>query len=64
MVQDAEKLNRAYHDAQWNDTVSEWTRQELNEYILKLNQALGDLNGVIRATGEMRQLAELYESME
>ena len=64
MAEDAGKLNRAYHNAQWNDTVSERARIELNDYIQNLNHALSDLEGIIRAVGEMRKIAEEYESME
>lgn len=64
MAKDAEQLNLAYHEAQWNDSVSEKTRLTLNEYLLKLNKSLADLSGVVQAVWEMRQLAEQYESLE
>ncbi len=64
IVQDTTRLERAYHNAEWNDMVSERARLGLNEYIDKLNRSLAQLEGVILAVGEMRRLAEQYERME
>lgn len=59
--EDAQRLDRAYRNAEWNDMVSESVRMELNEYIDKLNRALAKLDGVILAVGEMQRIAEEYE---
>jgi len=64
MAADAQKLDQAYQNAEWNDMVSEKARIELNQYIQKLNRALEELSGVALAVGEMRRLAEQYENME
>ena len=64
LSEDAQRLDAAYHNVEWNDMVSERTRIELNGYIDKLNRSLAQLEGVILAVGEMRRLAEEYEGME
>lgn len=64
LLQDAESLDRAYQNAQWNDMVSEKARLEVNAYLDRFNDALAGLNGVIQAVWKLQELADNYESME